>query len=270
MEATAEFNSVITDLAHLSSVLQSALVSSVILALLIGVIVEVIKVIAHIPFYRWFFDRWWDDLKPKDLKDAVSRRSDWIEDRVGEVKIPDFHADGTAAFAKRARQSAYLPRNLFLKKLENMAQGILEAPALHPEEFLVFSAGAPADDQALALKLDVISRAYPALLAKLKEGEEELALPPSVLSAQERVAAAVDRNLDDLQLRLAQLWPVAVRSVSVLVGVAGSLAIGLGLAGFRGASPVLLLMLIGAGSGLLAPILKDIVGLVTRNNQRQG
>jgi len=156
-----------------------------------------------------------------------------------------------------------------MKKLENMAQSILEAPSRREFDFLRLSQGASPIDQLLAIEVDRAARTNPDQLENLKSGgKEERVLPPVILAAQEHVAAAAERNLDDLQLALGQKWPAMVKLGSVLVGVAGAGGLG-ALAGFRGVWSYVLIVVIGAGAGLFAPRLYDLGSILTRARDSQ-
>lgn len=143
-------------MANLSSVLQSALLSCVILAILIAVVVEFIKLAVRVPVYQLIIRVWWRALKVSTFSenaDNASQRVDKILDSFrrqqpseaepeqsagSSLQAPTIYpprgygaSDEAMSFIGQAQRYTYLPRSLFMKKLENMAQAALETPALH-------------------------------------------------------------------------------------------------------------------------------------------
>lgn len=138
--------------------------------------------------------------RPRRPSPAVDYSQDWRE----------------STFFKEGLRACTLPRDLFMKKLENMGQTILEQPCIRELDFRALTCGAPPDDQQLVLRIDEIARAHPEKMNGIKsESHDTTSFLPPVIAAQNQTASVLERNLDDLQLRLLRLWPLS----SIKVGI---------------------------------------------------
>jgi hypothetical protein len=98
--------------------------------------------------------------------------------------------------------------------------------------------------------------------------KDEQVYPAEILAAQDSVAAAVERNLDDLQLKLSVWWPMAVRVLSTTIGVVGAFLLGY-LSGLWALWSLPLLFFVGAGAGLMATVLYDLLRTIVRRGSQQ-
>lgn len=81
-------------------------------------------------------------------------------------------------------------------------------------------------------------------------------------AAQANVAAAIERNLDELQITMTFWWPRVVQAAAIVI----SLTIVLGFShtvGGLGGAPLLLILIAIAGA-YLASIFRDIIGILRR------
>ncbi len=176
------------------------------------------------------------------------------------------------------------PTDLLLKELQNIAAQVQEHPATFPRAFALISAGANPDDQLALLWFDQMATKDPSLIERLSpmdkapsadadEAEADKAVdddssPPDALAAgvraaQDRIAAAVDRNLDALQITLALRWPRTMFVLSIFLAMA--IALSATTSGAIAQSPgLLLLMMVGVVGGVLATVVYDAFAFVSR------
>ena len=155
-----------------------------------------------------------------------------------------------------------------MRKVENMGRAVLERPSERPDLFIALTTGAAADEKLMVLRFDEVMR-YPRLSSPSSAppppspaGDSKTSfdlqnIPPAVLAAQDRTASALDRNLDDLQLRFAKEWPVLMYTTSFVIGVLLSLFVAALVNGFGAAGYVVAMVMIGAAAGLLAAVARD-------------
>ena len=161
-----------------------------------------------------------------------------------------------------------LPRELFMKRIENFFRAVLESPSEREIDFHVIACGAPMLDRLLVVESDRVARFKPEFFEKEGDRErEDQTFPAVVLSAQDRVASAVERNLDELQLMLTLQWPVTVRMSAIAVGIISALIIGF-VAVPGDLRTLAIFALIGVGAGLIAPIMYDLYSILDRLRER--
>ena len=105
-----------------------------------------------------------------------------------------------------------LPRQLFLRVIENTAQIILETPQKYEAELYCLARGAEADDRITYIQN------YETYLKANAIGETDQ--HPDQQRVIAAIESAVERNLDSFQLALSQRWLDEVRAASVLAGLA--------------------------------------------------
>jgi len=171
------------------------------------------------------------------------------------------------------------PTDLLLKELQNIAAQVQEHPATFPRAFGLISAGANPDDQLALLWFDQMATKDPSLIERLSpmdkapsayadKPEDGDSSPPDALAAgvraaQDRIAAAVDRNLDALQITLALRWPRTMFVLSIVLAIA--IALSATRSGGVVQSPgLLLIMMVGVAGGVLATVVYDAFAFVSR------
>jgi hypothetical protein len=153
--------------------------------------------------------------------------------------LPLFTSRETTGFSVA---STLLPNHLYMKQVQNAAQKALEHPARYPVLFAHVAADAAAADMVVAYHVDGVSTENPLLLARLIETQQPVSAEPgsfgetfgrptpglagAIATAQDNVATAVERGLDDLQIRITFWWPIVVRAAAVIVGVLIAIAFG--------------------------------------------
>ena len=153
-----------------------------------------------------------------------------------------------------------------MKKIENIGRTVVEQASQRRDDFLTLTDRAPAADQQLVIALDLIDQTKPELLPHIQtsQGERKEFLPV-IVAAQNQVANALERNLDDLQLRLMRLWPISIRAFAVFTGLlmayfGGWLAAGV----YFNAGFYISFAVIGIGAGVFASIIHDAATVFAR------
>jgi hypothetical protein len=171
--------------------------------------------------------------------------------------------------------STLLPNHLYMKQVQNAAQKALEHPARHPVLFAHVAADAAAADMVVAYHVDGISTENPLLLARVIETQQQVSAGPkasedsfgpptrglasAIATAQDNVATAVERGLDDLQIRITFWWPIVVRAAAIIVGMLIAIAFGQAV----GLGPRWsVLALIGVVAGYLASFAYDVLTIL--------
>lgn len=252
------FSSLIDPLSATRQVLIDGLIASLVLAVVVAVISETLSSGLQSGTRQRMFREWWESLK------AASKD---IEPALMELKlaaIPN-NEKGLKDFYDDALRSYELPNELFMRKIENMGRGVLERPSDRPRLFTILTAGIAKDDQLKVIQFDAAERkreeaekpsVEPAPAGKDNPSQQQT-ISPGIVAAQDRIASAFDRNLDDLQLRFAREWPVMMFTLSLLVGVGLALAIAFLVNGFGSVGYLVAMGMIGAAAGLLAAVGRD-------------
>lgn len=141
-----------------------------------------------------------------------------------------------------------LPPDLFVKQIESRVRAAMEG-AEEPSTVMIYAAGASKDD---------IDRTFKAAVRTTGLGETA----PEVIAAQTSVTAAIERNLDDLQISLTYWWPRLVHGFALYVSFSVILLFGREAAGDQ--APIALMALIAIAAAYLASILRDIVKIISR------
>jgi hypothetical protein len=227
-----------------------AAVSIIALAVAVAAVVEVFKSGLRTTFFEQIFTTWWKE-RSKSARDAL--RS-WAEpgniDKNWARVIPNkevqqqfgsaaesaefasqeaewfksgFEEDDTAqqsTVRREGLEACKLPRDLFMKKIENIGRTVVEQSSIRTSDFIALTDGAPCSDQHLVMSADRVDRVAPHLRSYIQTTTRDVSeLHPVIIAAQNHVATALERNLDDLQLRLMRLWPLSIRGFSVFMGL---------------------------------------------------
>jgi hypothetical protein len=201
-----------------------------------------------------------------------SRRHHYYSGRQHNFNIPSIEIFNVMPF---------VPRDLYMKELQNRVQQVLERPSDNPYAFLAVTKGAARFDQAVVLISDYLIRQAPLALFEAEnlfertqkdEMSEEgvtktTGYSTTISMAQDHVAAASERNLDNLQIRLAVQWPVIIRLLSLVTGVLIAYFGGLMVAGLS-AHLWWFLLIIGAIGSYIASIIYDAFAIVGRLRPR--
>jgi hypothetical protein len=228
----------------------------VFLAILTLMVVEAVKYLRKGIFHRVRFKEWAEQLD------------------FGQTEfLPETRRLSTEDLVKSLRLRPYmfrLPRRLFMKQVENGAQVVASNAATYPYEFEALTRGAAKEHQRTVVE-------WSAGKLSLRHDEELDASPETSLDfnydgniisqsdltlAMDATGAALERNLDDLQLEVGLRWGLRVRFFALLVGV----FLGTVLAGYlwykginESLSEVWILPLMGLIAGFLASLLYDLV-----------
>ena len=161
----------------------------------------------------------------------------------------------------------HLPRRLFMKRVENACQVIMANIVRFSQDYRMITAGAASDHvKAVETWSNDLSRD-----SRSKDKNDE-----ALNRSFDAVNTALNRNLDDLQMELAQKWVLLVRIVSILTGIfLAALLLFLVSRSVESDVPRLsslldlllvvpLVLAIGAVSGFFASLLYDILSRFLR------
>jgi hypothetical protein len=268
------FGSLLEPLSATRQLLIDGLVASLVLAIIVAIISETLRNGLQRSTRERMFREWWGSLD--EARRAISDRDMeafhalWL--RIGMSGPAGSvsglgNESGVHEFKESALQACELPNELFMRKVENMGRAVLERPSERPDLFIALTTGVAADEKLMVLRFDQVMR-YPRLGSSSSSGSPPVdgktstdpqTVPPAVLAAQDRTASALDRNLDDLQLRFAKEWPVLIYTTSFLIGFLLSLLVAVLVNGFKGVGYFVAMGMIGAAAGLLAAVARDSV-----------
>jgi hypothetical protein len=153
-----------------------------------------------------------------------------------------------------------------MKKIENIGRSVVEQSSSRSYDFIALTDGAPQADQYLTMTADLIERSRPDLLHRIRRQRDDASeLDPAIVFAQNQTSTALERNLDDLQLRLMRLWPFSIRTFAIFMGVVLAAFGGWWIAGLTANIGYwILIAIIGIGAGVFANFVHDLATLVAR------
>jgi hypothetical protein len=261
----AEIDHFIDPLISVQGLLWQALLTAALVAVAALITVQVIKAPIRWAFHYVMTTRWlsYRESKVKEYKNERRLPPSWLRE-IGDYGTP--YAE--LSFPSLSSLMPFVPMDLYLKKLQNVAQRALEHPAEHEPAFAYFAADAAISDMVVAYHVDAMVRYDPRLLDRLTASEGvfsggDKSLAAAVAAAQDNVSTSIERSLDDLQIRLMFWWPITMRIVVVLAAIALS-----GLFFYSDASgarwtsaDVLLVLIMGAAAGYLASFIYDTLSL---------
>ncbi len=219
------------------------------------------------------FPPWFKELSTSDSKAPTVL--DAFKEAAAAVDFKDEKTRG-AALKKIGRRSFFMKGDYFLKQVQNSAQEALESPSEHMLLLPIVADGASIGDMIIVSQTDWLARNHPSALPWLDwtldtsrsdsagpTGEEPTGarVPEALVTAQDNLAAAVERNLDDLQIRLTTWWPMVLRGTSLILGVSIALTAA-HQAGIREPTSFLILAAIGLAAGFLAALAYDFLSLI--------
>ncbi len=166
-----------------------------------------------------------------------------------------------------------LPRRLFMKQVENSAQVIMSNADKYPHEFVALTHGASEMHQKTVIEWsqgklrlvreeDMSDYHAPSPVEGEDDDPRQRVLEPDLTMAIDATGAALERNLDGLQLEVGLRWGLRVRSFALVVGT----VLGISLAGYlwlKGInlelSEIGILPFMGLIAGFLASLMYDLV-----------
>lgn len=270
----AEIDHFIEPLVSVQGLLWQALLTAALVAIAALIAVQLLKVPVRLAFH-YLMTRRWLALRESKVKDfSVSRNQvpEWLPEH--EDIYPSTEKDGYSKLPS-SRLTApsplawmpFVPMDLYLKKIQNVAQRALEHPREDEAAFAYFAADAAVSDMVVVYHVDALVRRNPRFLDRLTVSEDSLSsdksMAAAVAAAQDNVSTSIERSLDDLQIRLMFWWPIVVRVVVVVVAI--------GLSGWffytdtsahLTSSDVLLIVVIGGAAGYLASFIYDTLSLL--------
>ena len=267
------FGSLLEPLSATRQLLIDGLIATLVLAIIVGIISETLRNGLQRSTRERMFREWWASLNWQEISSEDERNYWALWSRLG-MRGPAGSVGGLGIkkgvdeFKRSALQACELPNELFMRKIENMARAVLERPSERPDLFIALTTGVAAEEKLIVLRFDEVMR-FPRLGSSSssvpppsppdgdKPSLDSEEMPTAVLAAQDRTAAALDRNLDDLQLRFAREWPGLMYTTSFLIGVVFSLLVAALVNGFGGAGYLVAMGMIGAAAGLLAAVARD-------------
>ena len=208
-------------------------ISILLLAIPVAGVVEVFKSALRSSFFERVFIAWWRERSESASKAFYADTQKMIDNnwrRLGlyEKRIQSLLNEAAMRVDKPGHspaldeglQACKLPRDLFMKKIENIGRTVVEQASQRRDDFLTLTDRGAASDQHLVIAANLIDQTRPDLLPCIQtsQGEHKEFLP-IIIAAQNQVANALERNLDDLQLRLMRLWPLSVRFFAVIMGL---------------------------------------------------
>lgn len=239
-EGASALSSAIRDL---GGTLESAFTAAVITGIIVYCGVELIKLPLRGVFNTLVLGAWGMRREAQILK--------------GPDQPPLPKADRPWVSVLAPRRSRYLPTDLLMKHLENRARAAMD-PGADQDELRLFAAGTAWSD---------ITRVSSAtrrggLLPSGASSEDETRADAELAAAQGNVAAAIERNLDELQITMSFWWPYMVQCTALVLSIVIVLSFAATVDGLdRGR---LLLLLIAIAGAYLASIFRDGVGILQR------
>ena len=258
----------------IQTALGQGLLTAAFIAVATLIIIQVIKVPIRFTFHFWMTRHWLSLREPK-VKSFDTRKNvvpDWLA-AVGS-QVPDMsrsiHQDPLPSLVGLM---PFVPMDLYLKKVQNVALRALEHPARNGETFAYFAADAAIPDMVVVYQVDAIAAADPGFLDKLtvRDGSagsglssrSEESAAAAVASAQDNVSTSIERSLDDLQIRLMFWWPIVMRFAVIIAAFALCLSIAYGVGGEPLTySNVLIIAAISIAAGYLASFVYDSLSLL--------
>ena len=230
-------------------------------------VVQFLKPILRILLQRMVFNRW---MVRRDRRSRGLTFPAWLTAAIKprRFKFADLGSKFHDTKSRLHAGWALLGNALFMRAFQNRAQFVLEHPSDNGRDFELLSADASSDDRGVVFLLDVLGRTDPALVARLTmppSGQNDLedgaqgGVSAAIAAAQESIAAASERAIDELQFGLIGTWPFLARflSVGIAIGIAAYAASSAGV-GYLSYP-----FLIGIPAGLLASLTFDVMkGLV--------
>lgn len=291
-------NDLVIGLARFESAMWDSLIAMALIGAITMFAVQILKVVFR-PFFLHMRLRSWL-LTPANTKppnDSSEDPPEWLS----LVPLTSPRSDGTietsgmyfsSVLARHPHEaievavmyfsgvSSLLPKDLYIKAIQNRVHEALEHPSDNIEVFLRITNGAASFDQALACLADKMMRQDPNWVARIEKQE---GLPADsdgtkgehpgsgyaamIAAAQDRVAASAERNLDDLQIKITVQWPVWLKTLAVIVAIAIALAGGIEIA----ALPVRLwwlLVIFGIVGGYASSIVYEGLTIIGRLRPR--
>jgi len=273
-------------------------ISIFLLAIAVAAVVEIFKSGLRTTFFRKIFLTWWSEKslavknfrswagvppfvaawqglrKPNQSAEALGQFYDKdlrslfeVSLQFGSKPFTDVEGQGPSDDVEsRGLEACKLPRDLFMKKIENIGRSVVEQSSSRSYDFIALTDGAPQADQYLTMTADLIERSRPDLLHRIRRQRDDASeLDPAIVFAQNQTSTALERNLDDLQLRLMRLWPFSIRTFAIFMGVVLAAFGGWWIAGLTANIGYwILIAIIGIGAGVFANFVHDLAALVAR------
>jgi hypothetical protein len=255
-------------------VLVQGLSTAALIAIATVIIIQVIKVPIRFAFHFWMTRHWLSLREPKvQLFDkAKNAIADWLME-LDSNRARSFKPIGEYPLPPLVGLMPFVPMDLYLKKIQNIAQRALEHPAQNGETFAYFAADATLPDMVLVYQVDGIAEQNPKFLERLtvrdvseksvSSSTFDESAAATVASAQDNVSTSIERSLDDLQIRLMFWWPILMRFAVIIAAVALYLSIFYGVGNEPlTARNLLIITIIGVAAGYLASFVYDLLSLL--------
>lgn len=271
-------------LQSIQDALGQALLTAALAAIATLIAIQIIKIPIRSLFHFWMMRSWLSrqGLKSTAVDTGGQGMPDWL------FKAVNSHSSvglGPIHFRRREFPSIFslmpfAPTDLFLKKIQNLAQRALERPSLNEDTFPYFAADAAFADVIVTYYVDAITQNDPKFLEQLTvdgepatDGAVSASVSPvkmdesiaaAIAAAQDNVSTSVERSLDDLQIQLIFWWPIVIRLVVILVAV-GLLFFFIYVVGSGQMTTryFLTISVIGVAAGYLASFTYDLLSLLS-------
>lgn len=230
-ESGAELSLAIRDL---SGMLANAIIAALVVAVIVYCLIEIIKLPLRLCFNFIVVQSW-------------RRKLYFFRDYGRRFRSDDSFDHGNVINPRGAQ--LFLSTDLLIKRLENRARAAMEA-AQNSVELYFFATGVDKVD------IDLVRKA----LCDDGPPDERLG------AAQTNVAAAIERNLDELQITMTFWWPPVVQAMAIIVSLSIVFVFSYTVGGLGGVP--LLLLLIAVASACLASVFRDLVGILHRLGSR--
>lgn len=256
--------------------LQDLLTGFVFVSLLIAIatlaIVQFVKPAAR-GLIRWRATRAWRRRQERDRKlryEDFASPPDWLRlwGLPSRLKLPEPKLESKPTSGPLGRGGAMTTSSTdhYMRQVQNEAVAVLEHPSEHFESFLLLTQGASVSDQATLIWVDVLRRFRPEAYAHAMEAQQSSGVADgkaepraaakmvgtTITAAQEAVAAASERALDELQLELLGTWTLGGRYLALLAGLLVAIFAGQAV---RAISPFTFLL--GLSGGALASMIYE-------------
>jgi hypothetical protein len=255
-------------------VLVQGLRTAALIAIATMIIIQVIKVPIRFAFHFWMTRHWLArrESKAKLFDNAKNEVRDWLME-LDSTRARIFKSIRDDPLPPLVGLMPFVPMDLYLKKIQNIAQRALEHPAQHGETFAYFAADAALPDMVVVYQVDAIAEKNPKFLERLTvrdPSEKSIfsstfdeSAAAAVASAQDNVSTSIERSLDDLQIRLMFWWPILMRFAVIIAALVLYLSIVHGVAKEPlTAKDVLNSTIIGVAAGYLASFAYDLLSLL--------
>lgn len=267
-EVAKDFETWANSLGELRDELTNILIVILVMAVIVLVIVQVLKSVFRVSVIACTIALWMNSLRRRARStiknyDELTRKDFFRPSNVVLLFLFPFRSEKRPL---KLRFLAYAQsRPLLMRQVENLCRTSLENWESQRDLAILATAGAKQTDLVSYRLLAEISRESPDIDEQLNFKTDPES--KSVEIAAARLSLALEANLDDLQLRLAQSWNVFVRFMSVAIGIGTGLAL-FNYLPFELANSWGLATILGLMAGMAATVIYDLLSQLVSRGRR--